>query len=389
MELERELRSLAETEDWGGPVLSVYLDARWRDESQRERVRVFWENARTRARRDGLPDALVRPVDRAVESLVRQGGGSRAVALFSSRGGFRLIRLPSAVGQYTAWGRRPALLPLVRALSECERALVAVVGAKISKLYELVGPEVRSRIELERLDFPGRHDRGGFSQRRFGAHIREHIRWELEPVARALVEGFDRAPCSVFVCGTPQVDKMFLDLLPQRVRARATCLHNLSGNPRSEVEELRDRVGRYLDHERVQELFRLEDLAWQESQAGGAGTLGAQDTLLALQEGRVHELLLREGLPIYGGECTRCGALDVKRITGCPYCGGQMRAGDLTEAIARSAIRQGARIRFMLPPPRRVQMDAIGALLRPTRGVGWLTLERTNRLEEVPVSRPS
>lgn len=389
MELERELRSLAEAEDWGGPVLSVYLDARWRDEAQRERMRVFWENARGRARRDGIPEAVLIPVDHYLEALIRQGGGSRAVALFSSRDKFRVIALPAAVGQFAAWGPRPSLLPMVRAVSESERALVAVVGAKISRLYETVGTQIRSRIELDRFDFPGRHDRGGLAQRRFASHLREHIRWELEPVARALVEAWDRNPCTVLVCGTPQVNPMFVDLLPQRVKARTISTENLSGDPRFEAEEIRERVSRYLDHERVSEMLRLEDKIWQESQGGGAGVLGAEDVLLALQEGRVHELLMREGLQVYGAECTRCGALDVKRVTGCPYCGATVRAGDLSEAIVRRAIQAGARIRFMLDEPRRRQMDGIAALLRPTRGAGWLSLGRQSRGEDVAVSRPS
>jgi hypothetical protein len=385
MELSRELRSLAESGSWGAPMVSVYADTRWRDESQRERVRIFWSNARHRARADGVPEAALRPVDTQIESIFRRGSGVPAVAMFSGVGRFRMLGLPRGVGQLAYWDERPALLPLARAVSISERALAVSIGAKASRLFELEGPLVRADIEILRDDFPGRHERGGFAQPRMQRHVREHIRWELDSVLRALVEFFDREPCRVFVFGTPQLNGMFGEILPQRVRARAVMLEALGGDPQRAQYEVVERVDAFLEREHRVETYELERRIYQEAMAGREGVLGAENVLLALAEGRIHELLLKDGFECYGAECLQCGALDIKRLTGCSYCGGSVRLGNLAEAIVNRAVRAGTQVRFMPASGRHGGVGGIAALLRPTRGPGWQTLGRENHLDELAI----
>ena len=387
MELLRELRSLAESGSWGSPMVSVYADTRWRDESQRERVRIFWANARQRARADGVPEAALAPIDAQIESIFRRGPGVPAVALFSGVGRFRMLGLPRGVGQLAFWDERPILLPLARAVSISERVLAVSIGAKVSRLFELEGPLVRANLELLREDFPGRHERGGFSQPNFERHIREHIRWELEAVLRALVEFFDREPCQVLVFGTPQMNGMFLEMLPQRIRARTEMLEALGGDPARAEHEVVERVDAFLDRRRREQTYDLERRVYREAMAGREGVLGAEDVILALAEGRVHELLIADGFECYGAECLRCGALDIKRLTGCAYCGGPVRLGNLAEPMVNRAVRAGTHVRFMPASGRHVGVGGVAALLRPTRGPGWQSLGRENHLEDLTVGR--
>ncbi|MBS2032373.1 MAG: hypothetical protein JST54_31025 [Deltaproteobacteria bacterium] len=387
MEIERELRSLAESGNWGGQVVSVYADARWRDESQRERLRLFWEQARERAKKDGIDEKLLLPIDQRIASMLRNGPGERALAMFSGPGRFVTVGLPAGAGLHASWSDRPSLLPLADATSRTERALVAVVSAKGSRIYDLVGQHVLSRVVLEHGEFPGRHAQGGFSNSHLQHHIEAHLRWSLDDVAQALVQAFDREPCRVFVCGTPQVGAMFKDILPVRVKSRATTLEYLGGDPGREQQEVLERIGARLEQERIAEDLRLEELVWQESQGGGVGALGAQDVLLALQEGRVHELLMKEGFACSGAECTRCGALDVKRFTSCSYCGGEVRAGSLVEAIVAKAISGGARVRLVPDQPRNARVGGIAALLRPGRGATWPDAGAVSRTEDFTVGK--
>ena len=388
MEIERELRSLAESGNWGGQVVSVYADARWRDEAQRERLRLFWEQARERARKEGITETLLAPIDQRIESMLRNGPGVRALAMFSGPGRFVTVNLPVSAGLHASWSDRPTLLPLADAASRTDRALVAVVGAKGSRIYDMVGQSVLSRVVLEHGEFPGRHAQGGFSNSHLQHHIEAHLRWSLDDVAQALVQAFDREPCRVFVCGTPQVNGLFMELLPVRVKARATTLEYLGGDPGREQQEVLERIGARLETDRVADALTLEDRVYQESQGGGFGALGAQDVLLALQEGRVHELLMKEGFTCSGAECTRCGALDVKRFTGCVYCGGEVRAGSLVEAIVAKAINEGAKVRLVPDQPRHARVGGIAALLRPGRGVAWPTTGTVDRTEDFTVGKP-
>ena len=45
---------------------------------------------------------------------------------------------------------------------------------------------------------------------------------------------------------------------------------------------------------------------------GGAGALGLADTLAALQQGRVHQLLVDPALRQPGAQCAHCGAVVVE-----------------------------------------------------------------------------
>jgi hypothetical protein len=388
MGLERELASLAEEGGWGGPVVSVYVDARWKDEAQRQRVRLFWEDARKRALADGITGAALEPIDRRLEALLHDGTGERSLAIFSGPAKFRAVALPDGTPLHAAWGERPSLVPLARAASESERSICAVVGAKSSRIYELQGEHITSRLAVERGDFPGRHRSEGFSPHHMERHVREHMRWELDAVAEALVAAFDRAPCRVFVCSTPQVGAAFLEILPQRVQAQVVALEYPGGDPGREPQEVVARLGAWLARDRLDDTIRLEDRVYQEAMGSGQGALGAQEVVLALQEGRVHVLLLKEGFSVYGAECQRCGALDVKRVTGCSYCGGPVRMGSLVESIVARALREGAQVRVMPDSPRHVGVGGIAALMRPRRGTGSPSLGYASPEYDTAVGKP-
>ncbi len=74
---------------------------------------------------------------------------------------------------------------------------------------------------------------------------------------------------------------------------------------------------------------------------GGAGALGLADTLAALQQGRVHQLLVDPALRQPGAQCAHCGAVVVETLAECPYCGGKLvPSGDVVNlAMHRRAGR--------------------------------------------------
>src|SRR5581483_9127725 len=62
--------------------------------------------------------------------------------------------------------------------------------------------------------------------------------------------------------------------------------------------------------------------------AGGLATYGLAPTLEAVWLGRVHLLLVADGLRSPGSECTSCGRLGADVPAACPACGGSVRRLD-------------------------------------------------------------
>jgi len=387
MELQRALRSLAEGGAWQGLGMSVYADTRWYDEAQRERVKVFWAQARGQALGAGVAPEIVAPIDHAMTAILR-GPRAPGVALFSGPGAFRALELPELDGQHAAWTERPMLAPLARVIDRCDRSLTAVVSAKRTSIYELAGKALVGKVELDWPDFPGRAEVGGFAQARMARHVRLHLRWALDDVVARLTEAFDREPCAVFICGTPQVASQCHALLPRRLAARAEVLGYLGGNPAREIQWVQARVGARVAEQRLEALRDGEAQIYREAMAGRQGVLGAADVLLALQEGRVHTLYLKDGLETLGAECLRCGALDVKRLLGCAFCGGPVRLGSLVEPMIRLAVRGQARVRFVPVEARPDRVGGLAALLRPNRGPGWSSLGRQSHTGDLAIDRP-
>ena len=77
--------SRASTAAFEAPVVSVYLDTRWADEHQRDRVRIFLKNELARARSGPAAPGDLDWVEREGEALVAQSRASDAhgVALFA------------------------------------------------------------------------------------------------------------------------------------------------------------------------------------------------------------------------------------------------------------------------------------------------------------------
>ena len=92
MDLNEGLVELARVAPGPTPVVSVYLDTEWRDEQQRDRVRIFLKNELREARR---ADGTARAADVDLDWIEEQSGAllhpnaaedARGVALFCLRG---------------------------------------------------------------------------------------------------------------------------------------------------------------------------------------------------------------------------------------------------------------------------------------------------------------
>ncbi len=89
------------------------------------------------------------------------------------------------------------------------------------------------------------------------------------------------------------------------------------------------------------------------------------DILGALQEGRVHHLLVARNYHVEGRQCGSCRAVVIDNLGACPYCGQALGpAADAVDLAVHRAIECGAKVSLMDNVGPLEQAGGIAAALR-------------------------
>jgi hypothetical protein len=353
-ETERDLaqlmRSLAQLDVRPHRLLSLTLDTRWRDEQQRERVRLGFKEEARRLRAslgDGPADAaLALDLDRAaelVEERIRSAGAQGGLAVYLGGASGVMLELSSAwpLPFRLGAGHRPLLRPLVEGLRDPGRALVVVVDARSTRIYRLVGDGADLVVGVAR-DVPRRHKRGGWSQLHFQHHRTEQLDHHHRDAAGALVRAFDedRAP-RVLVGGRAESVGNLERFLPPRVLDRVTRVGGV--DPAQGEDRILQAVDASLEELLVEEgIARVRSL--EELEHEGRAAFDVESVTGALNENRVARLYLSERLCQDGWACSSCGAIGEGAADTCADCASPIEALELGEVMVRRALLQGAEV---------------------------------------------
>src|SRR6266536_1074916 len=147
-ELRRAFAELAELRSDTEPVVTLYLDTHWSDEKQRERARVYVQDAVKRAidhhiahpQLDALRRTLGRVAKAAAERIEQEEVEvDRGLAVFACEtlGLWRVLMSPRPFKSELCLDGRPHLLQLARLADDIEPAIVALVQADGAQLFEV------------------------------------------------------------------------------------------------------------------------------------------------------------------------------------------------------------------------------------------------------------
>ncbi len=369
------LRQLAGFEAAPSLCASIYLPVRWRDEQQRERVRLFVKEEARQVRvrlGDGeADDRLRRDLTRAeelVEERVRQSidPSDRGLALFlSSPHGLELaLRLGEPPTARLHVGRALLLAPLFALAAR--RTLVAAIDhhaarigvATASRFDHLEAPE--SGIELpQRTSASARHAVGW----RFAGHIGSWLSDAASRIVDLLRE--TRAERLVLVA-RPSIAEAVEECLPQRERALVLRVEHSDPTAADDgaIAELARAACAEATRAAVDGL--LDEVGSIERGASGQGrvAVGAAAVVRAANEGRLRALVLSARFSAVGWRCSACGAVGEGGSASCVACGIPVAANDLGEALVRRAILSGARIDVL---DRLTRLDVAGGVAATLR----------------------
>ncbi|MDQ4004712.1 MAG: hypothetical protein M3135_00210 [Actinomycetota bacterium] len=368
------LRRVAAWRTDDAPITSLYLDLDGRRRPRRAEYVRRAEDLTRRACEDSEGEdrrgfLSVRADRKRITSYVRdrleRRGSVRGLAAFSSSaaGLWEAVTLPRPVRDGVRIGPRPHLLPLESLFEVAETFCTAIVDREkarilISRLGRI--EDVTSVLD----EIPGRHDQGGWAQARHRRHIEDHVLRHLKHVAGALLRLHERHRFSHLVLAGPEETVAELERgLHDYVRRTILGHTSLSmAAPLSTVLERAVELEHVLGERRERQA--VERLVQEVKTGTGRAASGMDETLLALEEGRVETLLIMSDLEASGARCSSCGHLSAA-ATRCPVCGGEVApVPDLAEVAVEEALRGRCRVETVAASDELRGVGGIGALLR-------------------------
>ncbi len=396
--LDGTLSDLARLRSGDEPIVSLYLDVRWGDEQQRERVRLFVQDRVRKALsqypegspgREGLARTLGR-VQEYVAALTMQLSeqGKNGLALFACEGTglwrthfFRRSFEPELCTDHI-----PHLRQLARLADDYEPAIVVVPDSGGTDLYEVLlgdlAVEESLRGFVPRTDKDewnagtGRPGRQYEREEKDDRRTEEFVRKNRRRAAEQATAMFDRTPgAHLVLVGTNENLAAFERELPERLRAEVIARiprprEWASGDGRRRDGVVKGAAAAIEAHERTAEAALVEEVVGQ-SLRGGMAVLGPDDVVSALNQGRVHRLVLEEDFTRAGWRCVNCDALgpsaDGEEV--CPYCGGGLTVvHQLGEALVARTLGEGGAVEVVAHTNKLHTYRSVGAFLRQTGG---------------------
>jgi peptide subunit release factor 1 (eRF1) len=353
-------------------VLSVYLGVE-PGETQREGFAAalldLWKPLRAELKGTDLVERLDEEIER-VNTYVRSWDEppGRSVAIFSSapQDVFVPVALDVPVLTGARFEARPYLLPLIASLDEHEHFCVALVDRERARILTAWMGRVEERIEFQD-PLPGRVTRGGgwttgggqrgrpemgsgrvhSSQGGYARHLDYHVHLHMQRVVDELWrlsrrQAFDR----LIIGGPPEAMAMLRRTLPRSLSARVAgeFVGELFASDAEVIGRVRDIEEKA---ERAHELALVQDVLERALKQGLAVT-GWDETLVALCDGRAHQLVLIEGVVAAGYACPEGHLAVTERIEQCPFCAEPVwEINDLAAWATRRALATDARVEFV------------------------------------------
>ena len=369
----RNLRELIDRDPRpGSPTLSIYLDIDQSDAANLNRkfevalfnvLREVEETVDSTLRRDFQADAI--RIQHFVEGYRPQAKG---LAIFSdsSEDFFWTHELHVPVKTEARWSEMPYLRPLLEMIDEHERYGVILTDRSQTRLFSIFLGEIEeyreafAEADVTRPKSSGRD------------HIRSQVRHHRRADARALGHMKEVAELMQGVAARHEFDRL---VLAGSVEATNEIYRQLSKSLRrkvigtialpldaSEQQVLGETLKLTTSSERTGELEIVKHLI-EGAQKQNQATIGLDNTIAAIQAGRVRQLVYAEGCAPRGSRCSNCSSLMLDGEDVCTYCGADLYAvKDLLARAARRVVAMGGVV-------EQVRGDA-ATQLREAGGIG-------------------
>ena len=372
MALEHFVERLAAFESQDLPVVSLYLNAQ-SDEHGQHNYEVFVrkelsERAKTFAsdtpQRASIDEDLIR-INRYLEQKIEPP--TQGIAIFTCSGAndfFEALQVEAPIESNRLFVyERPHLYPLVRLLDQYPRYAVVLADTNSAKIFVVALGKAIKRGELQNVKTK-RTQVGGWSQMRYQRHTENyHLHHSKEVIERLERLVRDERIEHVILAGN---EETIIPLLRAEMSKELTekVVDVLSlGIDTPERELLEESLNAYRRHNSLSDMEKVEHLIG-EYRRDGLAVAGVAQTLAALSNGQVEELLIastpdalqfdnaevEKVLSLYGSPGEPLARLDQRIIA--------------DELVRRATQLSSARVTFIEDASKLQNVGGVGALLR-------------------------
>ncbi|MBI4475207.1 MAG: hypothetical protein HY646_21265 [Acidobacteria bacterium] len=371
-----DLESLREYREGPGRVLSVYLDL---DQSNAANLNRGFELAlesRLRSIAGRFEEEYEQREFEACATLVREFAykhrpHSRSLVLFArANGSLYTKELNIPVTTDVRWSESAYIQPFVEAVDKFETYAVVLADKSRARIFTVSLGNIELETEVRKFT-PVRHIKTAgtdrmFSQSHFQRKADENASSNLRHVVEVLENVSRSRPFEhVVLAGTTEAIAELFTLLPKEVRPKVISTITMSTSA-TEKQVLDRTLEIERQAERAFELRRAESLVTSAAKDARA-VVGLADTIKALNEKRVRELIYVEGMAARGAVCRICSAAYADEDAECESCAIPASPVDnITEIALSMALAGGATIQQVRGEGAEClkSVGGIGAFLR-------------------------
>jgi peptide chain release factor subunit 1 len=327
-------------------------------ESRRKEI----EDALSHEARESIRADLARIRDFFGNEFDRTDTNGLAIFSCSARDFWEVIQMPQRVDSRVEYGPRPFLSPIAAFLSHSKPTAILLTDKQHARIFTMKVGEVREWTDFQ--DWvPQRSDQGGWSQMHYQRRSDQWKKHHLDHAAELTLKLLQHYPFDWLILGTEVQDQADLvndlhpylrDRLIGRIHVRIDAgMGEILQKARAVREEAESR---YIDTL----IGQIQEYAG----ADGRGAIGIGNTLQALNEQRVHILLVQQGYTHAGAICPSCGLLTPDQVESCPACGSRANAvDDVVELAVQKALELGSNVEIAIEPDKLAPIKYIGAVL--------------------------
>ena len=362
---ERDLRELLEYKS-EHPVISVYLNTDpvvGNSDTHKLRLRSMLKDIEQK------DDVEV--IERYFDHEHDWSGRSTVVFSCEPEGYFQAFSFAVPISDRVRISNRPHVKPLANLLDSYGGYGVALVDKQGARLFYfhlgelreqegMLGESVKHTKRGGGSQAPGRRG-GSAGQTNYAEEVAgRNIKESAEFAARFFGEYNVRR---ILIGGTEENVIPFRKELPKSWQSLVVGSFPMSMNAsQTEVLERALEIGRQAERRRDSHLI---DAVLTSAGKGQAGVADLDETLGAVNDGRVQTLVIREGFRAPGYRCLGCGYLTGQELAACPFCGKDFeQIKDAVELAVRRVMQNGGEVEVVEDENNHKEFCGIGALLR-------------------------
>lgn len=257
----------------------------------------------------------------------------------------------------------PYIRPLAEIQDDHARYAVVVADSQTARILLVTTEVVTHETEVEG-DVKGRTKKGGWSQKRYARRRTKALQQFGEEIAEAVTDLYNaRQFRRLILLGQQDTLATIEAALPTHLQERLIATEGAAVDG-ADHELLAQARELHAAQERAEEQDLLDAIRG-EVLGGGLGASGAEDVLLATQNGRAEEIIVDRSADLPGTACRACDNAFAGAHETCIRCrADDVYAIDVVEEITRHAQLTGADVEFADEDPRLASLGGVAAHLR-------------------------